>query len=64
MNKSELKECLKLQTMQRWDDVPVDYLARAYSALIRATRTTKARNQMICFAADVPAVVQHPEFII
>lgn len=64
MNKSELKECLKLQAMARWDSVPVDYLARSYSSLIRATKTTKARNQIITMAADVPAVVQHSEFII
>lgn len=63
MNKSECRECLKLQAMARWDNVPVDYMARSYSALIRATRTKKARNQIMVFAAAVPAVVQHPEFI-
>ena len=64
MNKSELKECLNLETMARWDTVPVDYMARAYSILIRAAKTVKARNQIITFASAVPAVVQHSEFIV
>jgi hypothetical protein len=63
MNKSELRECLKLQTMARWDDVPIDYMARSYSTLIRSARTKKSANQIMVFAAAVPAVVQHPEFI-
>ena len=64
MTKNEMRECLKLQTMERWDVVPVDYLARSYSALIRATKTTKTRNVMITMAAAIPAVVQHSEFIV
>lgn len=63
MNKSECRECLKLQAMARWDDVPIDYMARSYSTLIRSALTTKSRNQIMVFAAEIPAVVQHPEFI-
>jgi hypothetical protein len=68
MTKSETREIqklnaiLKLAPAQR--PVGVDCLARAYSALARAARTSKSRNEIICAAACVPAVVQHPEFII
>jgi len=38
--------------------------ARSLSALIRATRTTKNRNELICIAGGVPAIIQHPDFIV
>lgn len=68
MTKSELREVTKLtQIMRMAPDarpIGVDYLARAFSALIRSARTTKSRNELVCAAAGVPAVIQHPEFII
>jgi len=38
--------------------------ARSISALIRATRTVKNRNELICIAGGVPAIVQHADFIV
>lgn len=68
MTKSEQREVAKLDAIARmWPSdrpVGIDYLARAYSALIRSARTTKSRNEIINYASFVPAVVQHPEFII
>mgnify|MGYP003653293968 CR=1 FL=1 len=66
MNKSEKREVIKLtQIMRMAPDarpVGIDYLARAFSALIRSARTTKSRNEIICEASGVPAVIQHSEF--
>ena len=68
MNKSEAREVQKLNTIMKMSPaqrpVGIDYLARAYSALARAARTSKSRNEIICAAAAVPAVVQHAEFIV
>jgi hypothetical protein len=64
MTKSESRECLKLQAWSKFPDIDIALLARSYSALIRAARTTKSKNEIITYAASVPAVVQHPEFII
>ena len=64
MTKSESRECLKLQAWSKFPDIDIALLARSYSALIRAARTTKSRNEIITYAASVPAVVQHPEFIV
>ena len=62
MNKAETKECLKLQAWKH--QVPVDMLARSYSSLIRSAMTQKSRNEIMVYAAELPAVIQHPEFII
>lgn len=68
MTKAEKREADRLNLIMRMPaaqrPIGIDYLARAYSALIRATCTTKGRNELITLAAAVPAVVQHPEFII
>jgi hypothetical protein len=68
MTKSEAREVAKLNSIMRMPaavrPVGIDCLARSFSALIRATRTTQSRNEIITAAACVPAVVQHPEFII
>jgi hypothetical protein len=68
MTKSEAREVAKLNSIMKMPHharpVGIDCLARSFSALIRATRTTKSRNEIITAAACVPAVVQHPEFII
>lgn len=64
MTKSESRESLKLQAWSRFPNPDIGMLARAYSALIRAARSAKSRNEIICYAADIPAVVQHPEFIV
>jgi len=63
MTKSESRECLKLDAWARFPNKDVALLARSYSALIRAARTRASKNQIMCYAAAVPAVVQHPEFI-
>ena len=62
MTKSETKECLKLQAWK--NKVPVDMLARSYSSLIRSAMTQKSKNEILIYAAELPAVLQHPEFII
>jgi len=64
MTKSESREALELQAWARFPNPDIGMLARSYSALIRAARTTKSRNEIIIYAASVPAIVQHPEFII
>ena len=64
MTKSESRECLKLQAWSKFPDIDAGLLARSYSALIRSARTTKSQNEILTYAASVPAVVQHPEFII
>lgn len=68
MTKSEQRELAKLDAIMRMKPadrpVGIDYLARAYSALIRAARTKKSRDAIIVSAAGVPAVFLHPEFII
>lgn len=68
MNKSEAREVAKLNAIMKLPHdvrpVGIDYLARSFSALIRAARTTKSRYELINAASYVPAVVQHPEFII
>jgi hypothetical protein len=62
MTKAETKECLKLQAWK--NSVPVDMLARSYSSLIRSAMTQKSKNEIMIYAAELPAVIQHPEFII
>ena len=41
-----------------------DLAAMTISACIRAAKSAKERNELICEAANYPAIVQHPEFII
>jgi len=69
MTKSETREVAKLEAVMRngfanVNDPMIGVCARAYSALIRATRTTKNRNELICIAGGIPAIVQHPDFIV
>jgi len=69
MTKSETREVAKLEAVMRngfanINDPMIGYCARSYSALIRATMTTKTRNEIICFASGVPAVIQHADFIV
>ena len=68
MTRSEKREVAKLDRIMRMQaglsDWGVAYLARSFSALIRASMTTKSRNEIINVASYVPAIVQHPEFII
>lgn len=64
MTKSESRECLKLQAWSHFKPADIGLLARSYSALIRATGTTKSRNQIIVYAMGLPAIVQHPDFIV
>lgn len=64
MTKSESREALKLQAWAKFPQPDIGLLARAYSALIRAARTKTSRNQLIVYAASIPAIVQHPEFIV
>ncbi len=62
MTKSEIKEVEKLNAVCRHVDVGT--LARSYSALVRSAKTTASRNEIICAAGNIPAVVQHPDFIV
>ena len=64
MTKSESRECLKLQAWSKFPNPDIGLLARSYSALVRSARTIKSRNEILTYAAAVPAVVQHPQFII
>ena len=67
MTKSESREALKLQAWSRFPNLDAEMigtLARSYSALIRAARTVKSRNEIMVYAMDVHAVVQHPDFIV
>ena len=71
MNKVEKRELANLDVMARMistisdngmREISVGYLARSYSALARAS--LRSKNQIITAAMAVPAVVQHPDFII
>jgi hypothetical protein len=66
MTKSESREVAKLQAIMRMPSdqrpVGIDYLARSFSALIRSSY--RSRNELINAASMVPAIIQHPEFII
>jgi hypothetical protein len=64
MTKSESREALKLQAWARFPNPDIGTLARSYSALIRSARTAKSRNEILVYAAAVPAIVQHPDFIV
>jgi hypothetical protein len=69
MNKSETRELNKLIALANAiagtdSRHCVAYLARGYSALIRATRTTNSRDHMLDCAQRNPAVIAHPDFII
>ena len=69
MNKSESREVAKLEVVMRngftsINDPMIGYCARSYSALIRATMKTNSRNEIICLASGVPAVIQHADFIV
>jgi hypothetical protein len=68
MTKSETREVAKLNAIMLMSadkrPVGIDYLARSFSALIRSTMTKKSRNELINAASYVPAVVQHPDFIV
>ena len=71
MNKSESKEVAKNDVLARQissitdpssREATIAYLARAYSALARAS--LRSRNEIITAAMCVPAIVQHHEFIV
>jgi hypothetical protein len=64
MNKSETRECLKLQAWSKFPEPNVGMLARCYSSLVRSARTNTSRNQILVYASCLPAVVQHPDFIV
>lgn len=64
MTKSESRECLKLQAWAKFPNRDVGLLARSYSALIRATRTTKSRNEILMYVSELPAILKHDQFII
>lgn len=71
MNKSERKACDANELQARYLctirdpkmlEISVGALARSYSALARAS--LRSRNEIITAAACVPAIVQHPDFIV
>lgn len=61
MTKSETRETAL--TIKYGATLGADYMARALSALIRAARSTKSRNELIVIAAGYPAVTRSAEFI-
>jgi hypothetical protein len=64
MTKSEFNEANKVMY---WASLSADYIdtaALSISSLIRSTKTTKSRNELILIAAGIPAVVQSSEWII
>ena len=61
MNKSEAREIAKIIIMHKLG--MTDTVARALSALIRATRTKKSRAALMEYA-PILSVTNHPEFII
>ena len=67
MTKMERRELDDLNAMALFTvalgDWSIGYLARSYSALARATLTRKTREAIIKAASEVPAIVQHPDFI-
>ena len=62
MNRHEANEVATLTRYQRAGVQP-GMIARSMSALIRATRTKKARAELLRHAAEF-GVIGHPEFII
>jgi len=64
MTKADKKEANHVACLLAAELADAGYGARAFSALIRAARSTKARNELITYAAGYPAVVQHADFII
>ena len=64
MTKSESREALKLQAWSRFPNPDIALLARSYATLIRSARSPTSRAQILVYAASLPAIVQHPEFII
>jgi hypothetical protein len=64
MTKSEAREVAKLDAVSKWALPDIGYLARGYSALIRASRKQSSKDEITAHAATRPAVVQHPDFIV
>jgi hypothetical protein len=65
MTKNEKREADKLMFVagrQITDSQVVGYVARGMSALIRAS--SRSRNELITIASSIPAIVQHPDFIL
>jgi len=62
MTKSEIREIKSIETYIAYG--MIDTAARAASALVRCARSTKARNDLLTYFAEWPAVIQHPEFIV
>jgi len=62
MNKNEKKEAGQLDAAARFGNI--GYAARGFSALIRATKKTTTRNELIVAASYVPAVMKHADFVI
>ena len=61
MTKSEQREVAK--TIKYGQTLGADYMARAFSALYRAARTTKSQNEILSIALAY-SVVSNNEFII
>lgn len=71
MNKNERKECDANEVVARtistirdpaMREITIGYLARSYSALARASM--RSSNEIITAACCVPAIVQHPDFMV
>jgi hypothetical protein len=61
MNKSEKRELSNIYTYDAMGEM--DTVARALSALIRATLSSKTRDELM-FEADKLGVLHNPEFIV
>jgi hypothetical protein len=64
MTKSESREVTKVLSWVKLDINYVDIAAASISSLIRATKTTKNRNELITAAAVVPAILHSSNWII
>mgnify|MGYP003437330968 CR=1 FL=1 len=58
-NRTESAKAMYLASLGHFD-----IAARTMSACIRAARSNTERNELICEAANYPAIVQHSEFIV
>ncbi len=59
INRSETAKALQYAALGHFD-----IAARTMSAAVRSARGMKERNEIIASAAEYPAIIQHPEFLI
>lgn len=64
MTKSQKRERYAKQIAMYLQANMADTVARSLSAEIRASMTKMQRDELMAWARTMPAVVQHPEFIV